>query len=92
MGGGGGGGGEGKGPAPGDYLDTALLFYYIDVSNITNRYATLTEDVDRLMEGIFGIAEEDGEDLDSDPEPLDDASRSENESPVSDDELKHKSI
>ena len=39
------------------------------------------------MEGIFGIAEEDGEDLDSDPEPLDDASSSEDKSPVSNDEL-----
>ena len=67
-------------PAPGDYIDTALLSYYIDTS-------TLTENVDRLMEGIFGIAEEDGEDLDSDPEPLDDASSSEDESPVSNDEL-----
>ena len=47
----------------------------------------MTEDVDRLMEGVFGIAEEDGEDLDSDPEPLDDVSSSEDESPVSDDEL-----
>ena len=67
---------------------TALLSYYIDTLNITKRYATLAEDVDRLMEGVFRIAEEDGEDLDcSDPQPLDDASSSEDESPVSDDEL-----
>ena len=64
-----------------------VQYFYIDTSNITNRYATLAEDVDRLMEGVFGIDEEDGEELDSDHEPSDDVSSSDESPAVSDDEL-----